>query len=416
LAALAVDNWSIDSCWNMDDVIKFINIQSEKKNIMSQIPFFSIIIPTRNRANLFKDALRSVLQQDFDDFEVLVSDNSTDDKTQVIIDSFQNTPKLKTFRTDGNLSMPQHWEFITQKAQGRYVLILTDRSVLKQHSLNSIYEAISNSADEILVCAWRWTLFDDENNCEYADFPIIEADTTIHLLSQEIAERFVNRREGYPYDLPRTLNSCYRNDIATLIRNRYGALFLPISPDFTSAFLLLAHTKHVLFLDTALFISQGLQVSNGGQASDSFSAAENYLNTLGISDYYTHVPIKIPLVESLIFEDFLVIQKLAGGELSNININWVEYFTRCYKEIINKTSLDKNNIFLWKQALNTTDKDIQDTVKKRLSALWWKILKTQLKKIKIVNILVKFTKNHAFLSQKHRSTTILEVAGHRPND
>lgn len=382
---------------------------------MTSIPFFSVIIPTRNRPELFKDALQSVLLQDFNDFEVIISDNSTDENTQVAIEPFVNNSKLIAFRADGNLSMPQHWEFATQKARGRYVLVLTDRSVLKQHALHTIHAAINASVDDVLVCAWRWSLFDDNTGCEYADFPLIKQDAIVNLSSQEIARNFVNRQEGYPYDLPRALNSCYRNDIAAHIRN-HRALFLPLSPDFTSAFLLLAHTKQVLFLDTALFISQGLSVSNGGQASDSISAAESYLSTLGITDYYAHVPIKMPLVENIIFEDFLAIQELIGGELNKVDMNWVEYFVRCRKEIIGKTSAKEAFKNQWELALNAIDEDTHNKIKKRLSALWWGRFKTHIKKIKFVVILITAIKNVSFYRKKYQPTTILVTAGYCLND
>ena len=42
------------------------------------MPFFSIVMPTRNRANLLKYALRSALQQTFQDYEVVVSDNQSE--------------------------------------------------------------------------------------------------------------------------------------------------------------------------------------------------------------------------------------------------------------------------------------------------------------------------------------------------
>ena len=41
-------------------------------------PYFSILIPTRGRPDLLRDAVVSALFQDFDNFEVVVSDNCND--------------------------------------------------------------------------------------------------------------------------------------------------------------------------------------------------------------------------------------------------------------------------------------------------------------------------------------------------
>ncbi len=52
-------------------------------------PLFSIVIPTYNRSDLVQGAVRSVLGQTFDDFEVVVSDNCSQDDTREVIEAFQ---------------------------------------------------------------------------------------------------------------------------------------------------------------------------------------------------------------------------------------------------------------------------------------------------------------------------------------
>ena len=44
-------------------------------------PFFSIVIPTFNQSNFLKESLNSVFNQDFKNFEVIVVDNFSKDKT-----------------------------------------------------------------------------------------------------------------------------------------------------------------------------------------------------------------------------------------------------------------------------------------------------------------------------------------------
>jgi hypothetical protein len=51
------------------------------------LPFFSVIIPTYNRAMLVREALASVMTQTFTDYEVIVvDDGSTDDTAEVVAD------------------------------------------------------------------------------------------------------------------------------------------------------------------------------------------------------------------------------------------------------------------------------------------------------------------------------------------
>ena len=55
-------------------------------------PLFSIVIPTYNRSELVQGAVRSILAQTFDDFEVVVSDNCSQDDTRAVIAGIPGPP------------------------------------------------------------------------------------------------------------------------------------------------------------------------------------------------------------------------------------------------------------------------------------------------------------------------------------
>ena len=51
-------------------------------------PFFSFIIPTKNRSAILKFAIQSCLNQSFGDFEIIVSDNNSKDRTEEVVKKF----------------------------------------------------------------------------------------------------------------------------------------------------------------------------------------------------------------------------------------------------------------------------------------------------------------------------------------
>lgn len=57
-------------------------------------PEVSVIIPTHNRATMLKEAMDSVLTQDFQDYELIVVDDGSTDRTTEIIDTFYKDIKV----------------------------------------------------------------------------------------------------------------------------------------------------------------------------------------------------------------------------------------------------------------------------------------------------------------------------------
>jgi hypothetical protein len=304
----------------------------------------------------------------------VASDNYNDSQTQAALDEFKENPRLHCLRTDRLLNMPEHWDFATQHARGRYVLILTDRSVLKQGALRTIHEAISSTDKPVELCSWRWSIFNDIAGCEVSDQPVSK-EGNVHLKSSvEYLKDFASGIGIYNNGLPRGLNSCYKLSFLQRIRDEFGSPFRPISPDYFLAFATLGMTRDILFIDKALFISQGLDTSNG--TNNFKKTCVNYLKSMGNADFYAHVPIKSPTCHNLIYEDFLTARELIGGNLKEIECDWPGYFSYCYAELLSKKSWglmepdELQSLFdEWERALSTFDEATQTATREKIEKL-----------------------------------------------
>lgn len=49
------------------------------------MPFFSVVMPTRNRGHLLRYGLQSALEQTFSYYEIVVSDNCSSDMTAEVV-------------------------------------------------------------------------------------------------------------------------------------------------------------------------------------------------------------------------------------------------------------------------------------------------------------------------------------------
>lgn len=61
-------------------------------------PRFSVVIPTRERADTLRFALQTCLDQDFEDYEIVVCDNCSSPATKNVVDSFASSRSSITGR------------------------------------------------------------------------------------------------------------------------------------------------------------------------------------------------------------------------------------------------------------------------------------------------------------------------------
>ena len=112
------------------------------KNKLSKKPFFSIVIPTYNRASDLQFALYCIFQQSFSDYEIVISDNCSTDNTESIINKLKNK-KIRYFRNGKNIGMITNQKKAIEYAKGEYVFLHGDDDfLLYEDSLQKIYEEI----------------------------------------------------------------------------------------------------------------------------------------------------------------------------------------------------------------------------------------------------------------------------------
>jgi hypothetical protein len=85
------------------------------------MPFFSVIMPSFNRAELIRPSIDSVLAQDFKDFELIVVDDGSTDNTVAVLRSYGD--RIKVFQQENGGPGAARNRGL-QEAQGEYVAFL----------------------------------------------------------------------------------------------------------------------------------------------------------------------------------------------------------------------------------------------------------------------------------------------------
>ncbi|AKG23267.1 glycosyltransferase family 2 protein [Calothrix sp. 336/3] len=146
-------------------------------------PLVSVITPTYNRPEYLQIALRSAIQQTYQNIEIIVSDNCSEQNPQEIINSFADS-RIRFFRNTQNLGMFQNTMGAAQKAQGKYIAFLLDDDVWEPDFLAKLVPNLEANPDLALA---------------FCDHYVINGDGSInYTLTEEYSQAFhrANLSEG----------------------------------------------------------------------------------------------------------------------------------------------------------------------------------------------------------------------------
>ena len=111
----------------------------------------SIVIPVYNKAEYISDCLESLLQQDFDDFEIVaVNDGSTDDSGKICDEKAAENTRIRVIHTENGGVTAARRKGVEQ-AKGEYIMFVDADDKLLPNAIKTLYKAIIDSnADEVI--------------------------------------------------------------------------------------------------------------------------------------------------------------------------------------------------------------------------------------------------------------------------
>ena len=311
---------------------------------MVRKPFFSVVMPTRNRASLLPTAIRSVLGQTFEDFELIVSDNQSDDNTREVVESFQD-PRIKYFRTSDFLTINNSWASAVGHATGEYVAFLCDDDAYGKVYLEAFKTEIDSSNLDLAACGMP----------QYYEHPHYEsaykltaprftnAAQTIDCFGrEETVFRYMFAKGGLttfpddfdPVGLPYLSNGVYRREIFLELKQRLGSVFprdLASTDVYSSTIILSQFTKRYAYIDKPLYIQRVSDVSltrspdiekqkkTYGRPSHDLGRFNSYFVDFSYSNLWV--------------EACLLAAADTGFEI-DFELNWAKYYLKAYDSLM----------------------------------------------------------------------------------
>lgn len=144
-------------------------------------PFFTVIIPTYNRARSIMDAVKSVQGQTFTDFELLVIDDGSKDNTGELVKAACADDSRLKYIYQENAERSAARNHGIELAQGRYICFLDSDDIFLDHHLKEFYQTIvANDFPKAMILGNSLA----EINGEYRKDPpyVTETDDPIELV------------------------------------------------------------------------------------------------------------------------------------------------------------------------------------------------------------------------------------------
>ena len=115
-------------------------------------PFFSIIIPTFNQSSFLQKALKSVFNQTFKNFEVIVVDNNSKDGTKKVVKSF-NKIVYRNINNEGIISKSRNLGL--KISRGKWIAFLDSDDFWDKDKLKISYNLIKTKKFDV-ICHNEW--------------------------------------------------------------------------------------------------------------------------------------------------------------------------------------------------------------------------------------------------------------------
>lgn len=196
----------------------------------------SIVVPTRERSDTLFHAIRTLVDQDYQACEIIISDNDSKDNTREVVESFSDT-RIRYINTGKRVSMSDNWEFALRHVRGDYVTYIGDDDGFIPGAVEKAMALMEKAQVDALV--WRkvnygWPDHVDENLRNRFFLAASRGDLQVAYGPRRLA-KVMKFHEGYNR-LPSLYNGIiHRSSLNKVIElSTNNVFFNSISPDVFS--------------------------------------------------------------------------------------------------------------------------------------------------------------------------------------
>jgi abequosyltransferase len=140
-------------------------------------PVFSVCIPAYNRAQLLPELLDSILDQDFDNFELVINEDASPQRADIraVVEQYsaKYPGRIRYFENEKNLGYDANLRSLVERSRGEYCLFMGNDDLMCAGALSTVAEALQRHPD-VGVVVRSYASFDgapDNINQTFKYFP-----------------------------------------------------------------------------------------------------------------------------------------------------------------------------------------------------------------------------------------------------
>lgn len=118
-------------------------------------PKVSVLIPTYNYARFLNEAIESVLNQTFTDFELVIVDNNSTDNTKEVVDKYSNDKRLRYYKNETNIGIIGNFNKCLEYANGDYIKYLMADDLFHKQLLEKFVAVMEEYPNVSLVTSYN---------------------------------------------------------------------------------------------------------------------------------------------------------------------------------------------------------------------------------------------------------------------
>mgnify|MGYP001809644948 CR=1 FL=1 len=223
---------------------------------------FSVLLPTKNRLELLKFAINSVLKQTYQNWEIIVADNCSEDDIASYVKSLKDDRIIYT-RSNTPLSVTENWNVANNLAKGDYIVMLGDDDALTYGYFEECIEVIKkfNNPEALNYAAYIYVqpnviptepkgyVSSTKNGFSFMS-KLIEPE----ILSQEVKENLVQNSLKFNFRFGFNMQFfLYSKDLVKKMK-KYGEFYQGPYPDYYSANMMMLISESMVVVPKELVI------------------------------------------------------------------------------------------------------------------------------------------------------------------